>query len=59
MAELFELAISQGALDAAFRRAMPCFDAEVGAILARLRRARVVCSDVLRDNLDGDQRQSG
>jgi transposase len=24
---------------------MPCFDAEVSAILARLRRARVVCSD--------------
>ena len=45
MAELFDLAISEGALDAAFRRAMPCFDAEVGAILARLRRARVVCSD--------------
>lgn len=45
MAELFELAISEGALDAAFHRAMPCFDAEVGAILARLRRARVVCSD--------------
>jgi len=45
MAELFSLAISEGALDAAFRRAMPCFDAEVGAILARLRRARVVCSD--------------
>lgn len=45
MAELFGLAISEGALDAAFRRAVPCFDAEVGAILARLRRARVVCSD--------------
>ena len=45
MAELFGLAMSEGALDAAFRRAMPCFDAEVGAILARLRRARVVCSD--------------
>jgi transposase len=45
MAELFDLTISEGALDAAFRRAMPCFDAEVGAILARLRRARVVCSD--------------
>ncbi len=45
MAELFGLAISEGALDAAFRRAMPCFDAEVGAILARLRRARVVYSD--------------
>jgi transposase len=45
MAELFDLAISEGALDAAFRRAMPRFDAEVGAILARLRRARVVCCD--------------
>src|SRR5689334_25358744 len=36
---------SEGALDAAFRRAMPGFDAEVGAILTRLRRARVVGSD--------------
>ena len=45
MLELVGLAISEGALDAAFRRAMPGFDAEVGAILARLRRARVVCSD--------------
>ncbi len=45
MTELFSLAISEGALDAAFRRAMPCFDAEVSAILARLRRSRVVCSD--------------
>ena len=45
MLELLGLAISEGALDAAFRRAMPGFDAEVGAILARLRRARVVCSD--------------
>ena len=45
MAALFGLASSEGALDAAFHRAMPCFDAAVGAILARLRRARVVCSD--------------
>jgi transposase len=45
MLELFALVISEGALDAAFRRAMPGFDAEVGAILARLRRARVICSD--------------
>jgi transposase len=45
MVELFGLAISEGALDAAFRRAIPCFDAEVGAILVRLRRARVVCCD--------------
>lgn len=43
--ELFGLAISEGALDAALRRGKPHFDAEVGAILARLRRARVVCSD--------------
>ena len=45
MLELVGLAISEGALDAAFRRAMPGFDAEVGAILTRLRRARVVGSD--------------
>src|ERR671927_311375 len=43
--ELFGLAISEGALDAAFRRGKPRFDAETAAILARLRRARVVCSD--------------
>ena len=43
--ELFGLAISEGALDAAFRRGKPCFDTETAAILARLRRARVVCSD--------------
>ena len=51
--ELFGLAISEGALDAAFQRAMPCFDAEVGAILARLRRARVVCSDETSVRIDG------
>src|SRR3712207_2974022 len=43
--ELFGLAISEGALDAAFRRGKPCFDAETAAVLARLRRARVVGSD--------------
>jgi len=43
--ELFGLVISEGALDAALRRGKPALDAEVGAILARLRRARVVCSD--------------
>lgn len=43
--ELYGLAISEGALDAAFRRGQPCFDADVAAILARLRRARVICSD--------------
>jgi transposase len=43
--ELFGLSISEGALDAAFRRNKPRFDADVAGILARLRRARVVCSD--------------
>jgi transposase len=42
---LFGLAVSEGALDAMFRRAKPCLDNEVAAILARLRRSRVVCSD--------------
>jgi transposase len=42
---LLALPISEGALDAMFRRAKPCLDNEVGAILARLRRARIVCSD--------------
>jgi transposase len=42
---LFGLEISEGALDAMFRRAKPFFDGEVDAILARLRRSRVVCSD--------------
>ena len=43
--ELCGLAISEGALDAAFRRGKPRFEADVARILARLRRARVVCSD--------------
>ena len=51
--ELFGLVISEGALDAAFRRAKPGFDAEVGAILARLRRARVICSDETSVRIDG------
>ena len=42
---LFALRISEGALDAMFRRAKRRFDDEAAAILARLRRARVVCSD--------------
>ena len=45
MLELFGLTISEGALDAAFQRGKPGFDAEIAAILARLRQARVVCSD--------------
>src|SRR3954464_14262914 len=42
---LFALPISEGALDAMFRRAKPRLDDEVAAILARLRRARVIGSD--------------
>ena len=38
MLELYGLAISEGALDAAFRRAMPRLDAEVSASLARVSR---------------------
>ena len=51
--ELFGLAISEGALDAAFRRGKPRFDAETAAILARLRRARVVGSDETGVRVDG------
>ena len=51
--ELFGLAISEGALDAAFRRTKPRFDAEVAAILGRLRRARVICSDETSVRIDG------
>src|SRR3954452_24580754 len=41
---LFALRISEGALDEMFRRAKRRFDDETAVILARLRRARVVCS---------------
>lgn len=51
--DLFGLAISEGALDAAFRRGQPRFDAEVSAILARLRRARVIYSDETGVRIDG------
>lgn len=51
--ELFGLAISEGALDAAFRRGKPQFDADVANILARLRCARVVCSDETTVRIDG------
>ena len=53
LGELFGLAISEGALDAAFRRGKPAFDADVAAILARLRRARVICSDETSVRIDG------
>src|SRR5512135_194604 len=50
---LFALEISEGALDAAFRRAQPRFDGEVEAILARLRRSRIICSDETTVRVDG------
>lgn len=50
---LFALSVSEGALDGMFRRAKPLFDGEVGAILARLRRSRVVCSDETGVRIDG------
>ena len=53
MLDLFGLPISEGALDAAFRRGKPRFDADVAAILARLRRARVVCSDETGVRING------
>ncbi len=45
MLEVFGLTVSEGALDAMFQRSKNCLDAEVSAILARLRRARVIYSD--------------
>ena len=51
--ELFGLGISEGALDAAFRRGKLHVDAEVAAILTRLRCARVVCSDETSVRIDG------
>lgn len=56
MLELYGLRISEGALDAAFRRAKPRFDADVAGILARLRRARVICSDETSVRVDGHTR---
>jgi len=50
---LFGLRISEGALDAMFQRAKPCFDNEVATILARLRRSRIVCSDETSVRIDG------
>jgi transposase len=50
---LFALQISEGALDAMLQRAKPCFDNEIAAILARLRRSRIVCSDETSVRIDG------
>jgi transposase len=50
---LYALQISEGALDAMLQRARPGFDNEVAAILARLRRSRIVCSDETSVRIDG------
>jgi transposase len=50
---LYALQISEGALDAMLQRAKPCFDDEVAAILARLQRSRIVCSDETSVRIDG------
>jgi transposase len=50
---LFAFPISEGALDAMFRRAKPSFDGEVDAILARLRRARIIGSDETTVRVNG------
>jgi transposase len=50
---LYALQISEGALDAMFQRAKLCFDHEVAAILGRLRRSRIVCSDETTVRIDG------
>jgi transposase len=53
MLHLYAMQISEGALDAMLQRAKPCFDDQVAAILARLRRSRVVCSDETTVRVDG------
>jgi transposase len=50
---LYALPISEGALDAMLRRAKPCFDNEIAAILARLRRSRIVGSDETTVRING------
>jgi transposase len=50
---IYALQISEGGLDAMLQRAKPCFDNEVAAILARLRRARIVCSDETTVRING------
>ncbi len=51
--DLYRLAISEGALANLFRRVKPSFDAQVSAILARLRQSRIVCSDETGARVNG------
>ena len=57
--DLYGLSISEGALDAAFLRGKPRFDADAAAILARLRRARVICSDETSVRISGREIRLG
>lgn len=50
---LFGLTLSEGTLDAMFRRAKPSFDGALTTILARLRRSRVVGSDETGVRING------
>jgi len=50
---LFALRLSEGGLDAMFQKAKPRFDDKVAAILARLRKSRVIYSDETGVRLDG------
>ncbi len=51
--DLFRLVISEGGLNALFQRAKPCFDREVSAIVARLRKSRAVYSDETSIRMNG------
>ena len=51
--DLYGLAISEGALANLFRRVKPRFDAQVSAILARLRQSRIICSDETGARVNG------
>jgi transposase len=50
---LYALQISEGALDTMLQRAKLCFDSEVMAILARLRRSRIVGCDETSVRING------
>ncbi len=50
---LFGLGVSEGGLNAMLQRAKPCFDKQVEAILSRLRKTRVICSDETSVRIDG------
>jgi transposase len=49
----FGLGVSEGGLNAMLQRAKPCFDQQVEAILSRLRKTRVICSDETSVRIDG------